>query len=397
MLPLTPTEQNRLQDYVVTLRRQLHQIPELGTHLPATSQHIADELTALGIPFQRTIADGSIVAVMEGGCPGKTVALRADMDGLGITEQTGLPFSSKHPGCMHACGHDAHAAMLLGAAKLLWEDRQELPGRVKLLFQSGEEHFQGARQLIEAGAMDEVDAVFGVHIGVLLGDKYPSGTFIVPDGGCMAAFDRFTLTIKGFGCHGSSPEKGVDPINIAAHVILSLQAIVAREIPAVQPAVLSLGRIQGGAQYNLIPTEVVLEGTTRALDQEIRMKLARRIEEIASATAAAFGGSCQCEIDWGAPPVINDPDMAALAAQAISQAIPDSTVVTHIDSSNMGGEDFAFYLQQAPGAYFFLSTHNPEKGTHIPHHNERFDIDEDVLWRGSAAYAAIARHLLRNS
>lgn len=398
MLPLTPTEQNQLQDYVVSLRRDLHQIPELGTYLPATSRRIADELTTLGIPFQRTIPDGSIVAVIEGGLPGKTVALRADMDALGITEQTGLPFSSKHPGCMHACGHDAHAAMLLGAGKLLWEARHTLPGRVKLLFQSGEENFQGARQLIDAGCLEGVDAVFGVHIGVLLGDKYPSGTFIVPDGPCMAAFDRFTLTIQGFGCHGSSPEKGVDPINIAAHVILALQAIVAREIPAAQPAVVSLGRIQGGAQYNLIPTEVVLEGTTRSLNQEIRTKLARRIGEISSATAAAFGGTCRCEIDWGAPPVINDPDIAALAARAISQAIPDSPVVTHIDSSNMGGEDFAFYLQQVPGAYFFLSTYAPEKGADIPHHNEHFDIDEDALWRGSVAYAATAwSALLRNS
>lgn len=394
MLPLTPTEQNDLQRYVVALRRELHQIPELSTHLPATSSRVAQALTDLGIPFRQAVPNGSIIADIDGGRPGKTVALRADMDGLQIEEKTGLPFASRHPGHMHACGHDAHTAMLLGAAKLLWNRRTDLSGRVRLLFQSGEENFQGALQLIDAGALEGVDAIFGMHIGTLLGGKYPSGTVIVPDGGCMAAFDRFTLTIRGFGCHGSSPEKGIDPINIAAHVILSLQAIVAREIPAAQPAVLSLGRIQGGQQYNLIPSEVVLEGTTRSLNQELRLKLARRIQEISSATAAAFGGSCQCEMDWGAPPVINHPDMARLAADAIRQAIPDTPVVTHIESSNMGGEDFAHYLQRVPGAYFFLSTYDEEKGTHLPHHNERFDVDESVLWHGSTAYTAAALSVL---
>ena len=394
MQPLTPSEQAQLQEYVVSLRREFHQIPELGTCLPATSQRVADELTALGIPFQRTIPDGSITATIEGGQPGRTVALRADMDGLLIGEQTGLPFASKHPGRMHACGHDTHMAMLLGAGKLLWQNRTELSGTVKLLFQSGEECCQGAAELIEAGCLEGVDAIFGMHIGTLLGSKYPSGTLIVPDGGCMASFDRFTLTVRGFGCPGSSPEKGVDPINIAAHIVLALQSIIAREIPAAQPAVLSLGRIQGGAQYNLIPTEVVLEGTTRSLDQEVRKKLARRIEEISSATASAFGGTCQCEMFWGAPPVINDPDLASLAARAIQDAMPGCGVVTHIDSSNMGGEDFAFYLQQVPGVYLFLSTYDEEKGTHIPHHNERFDVDEGVLWQGSVAYAGIARRFL---
>lgn len=390
MQPLSPCEQAELQSYVVSARRALHQIPETGTSLPATSAYIARELTALGIPFQQIVPDGSVIAVISGSRPGKTVALRADMDGLLVEEKTGLPFASQHPGRMHACGHDAHAAMLLGAAKLLRARRQSLSGTVKLVFQSGEETIQGARELIAHSALEGVDSIFGMHIGVLLGGNYPSGTFIVPDGPCMAAIDRFTLTIRGFGCHGSSPEKGVDPINIAAHVVLALQAIVSREIPAAQPAVLSLGRIQGGAQYNLIPSEVVLEGTTRSLDPEIRARLARRIEEISSTTSAAFGGSCQCQIDWGAPPVINTPELSARAAEAIRQVLPDSPVVTHIDNPNMGGEDFAFYLQQVPGVYFFLSTYDAEKGTDVPHHNERFDIDEAVLWQGSAAYAAIA-------
>lgn len=390
MQPLTAAEQAALQSYVVSARRALHQIPEVGTCLPATSAYIARELSALGIPFQFIAPNGSILAAIQGGRSGQTIALRADMDGLLIPEQTGLPFSSRHPGCMHACGHDAHAAMLLGAAKLLWERRQSLSGTVRLLFQSGEETVQGAKELIACGGLDGVEAIYGMHIGVLLGGEYPSGTFIVPDGPCMAAIDRFTLTVRGFGCHGSSPEKGVDPINIAAHIVLALQSIVAREIPAAQPAVLTLGSIQGGAQYNLIPSEVVMEGSIRSLDPEIRVKLSRRMEEVAAATAAAFGGSCQCAVEWGAPPVINTPALAAQAAQSIRQLLPDSPVVTHLDRPNMGGEDFAFYLQQVPGVYFFLSTFNPDKGTDVPHHNERFDIDEDMLWRGSAAYAAIA-------
>lgn len=394
MTELNQTQRQQLQDHVQEMRRQLHQIPEVGTKLPATSRFVTEQLERLGISYVQAGPDGGLFADIRGYAPGKTVALRADMDALPIAEETGLPFSSQNAGCMHACGHDAHTAMLLGAAKLLQEQRGQLRGTVRLIFQAGEEIAKGAQELIAAGCMDGVDAVFGMHIGTLLGDKYPSGTLIVPQGCCMASFDRFTLNVSGFGCHGSSPEKGVDPIHIAAHIILALQAVISREIPAAQAAVLSFGRIQGGSQYNLIPGQVELEGTTRALRPEVRMKLAQRLEEISSGVASAFHGTCRCTMDWGAPPVVNDAGMASLASDALREALPGCMVVERIDSANMGGEDFAYFLEHAPGTYLFLSSFAPEKGAGFPHHNSKFDIDESVLWEGSAAYAAIARRFL---
>lgn len=391
---MNAAERETLQAYIVRIRRALHQIPEVGNRLPETGRLVAGELDRLGVPYVQPHPGGWIMADISGSAPGKMVALRADMDGLPIQEQTGLPFSSRHPGYMHACGHDAHMAMLLGAARLILSRREEFSGTVRLLFQPGEEIAQGARELIDDGRLADVDGVFGMHIGTLLGGQYPSGTIIVPDGCCMASFDRFSLKIRGFGCHGSSPEKGVDPILIASHVVLALQAIVSREIPAAQAAVVSLGRICGGSQYNLIPGEVELEGTTRALNQEVRKKLARRVEEISSSVAAAFGGQCQCTVCWGAPPLINNAGLSRLAACAVRERLPDIPVVTHIDNPNMGGEDFAHFLEHVPGAYLFLSTYDREKGTDIPHHNECFNVDESVLWEGSAAYASIALRFL---
>lgn len=385
---------SELQSYVVSLRRELHKIPETGVALPETGRFVTRELERLGIPYTQPNPGGGIWAEIKGGAPGKTAALRADMDALPIDEKTELPFSSRNPGYMHACGHDAHTAMLLGAARVLAGEREGLKGSVRLLFQTGEEIAKGARELIDAGALEGVDGIFGMHIGTLFGEKYPSGTILVPPGCCMASFDRFTLTISGFGCHGSSPEKGVDPIYIAGHVVLALRGLAAREIPAARAAVVSLGRIQGGRQYNLIPGQVELEGTTRALDQETRMKLARRLEEVSSGIAAAFGGHCRCEMDWGAPALTNDGRCAALAAEALRRDLPGVPVEDRLDAPNMGGEDFAYYLERVPGAYLFLSTYSSEKGTDFPHHNERFDVDESKLWEGSAAYAAIARRFL---
>lgn len=380
-----------LQEYVLKLRREFHQIPELGTQLSETSRLVMCELDRLGIPYIQPRPNGGIIAEIKGGAAGKTVALRADMDALPIEEKTGLPFSSRHKGCMHACGHDAHIAMLLGAAKELQTTCSGFSGTVRLLFQTGEEIAKGAREMIEDGCLEGVDAIFGMHIGTLLGEKYPTGTLVIPNGCCMASFDRFVLRVKGYGCHGSSPEKGTDPILIASHIVLALQSIVSREIPAAVPAVLSLGKIVGGEQYNLIPDEVILEGTTRSLTPDVRQKLVERLEKIAAHTAEAYGGQCQCSIDWGAPPLINDAGLSALAVQAIRQMLPEIQVVDRIDNPNMGGEDFAHYLEHTKGAYLFLSTFSQEKGTDIPHHNEKFTIDESVLWEGSAAFAAIAQ------
>ncbi|MDO4786394.1 MAG: amidohydrolase [Fretibacterium sp.] len=383
-----------LQDYIVGIRRDLHQIPEVGTDLPKTQAMIAAELDKLGIAYRKNKGDSGIIGTIEGGKPGKTILLRADIDALPITEQTGLPFASKHQGCMHACGHDTHAAMLLGALRVLNEHKDELSGNVKFVFQTGEEICKGARIAIQEGVMDGVDAVFGIHIGSILGPDVPAGTLIAVPGCCMASFDRFILKVHGIGCHGSTPEKGVDPITIASNIVLSLQEVIAREIAAPKAAVLTIGKIAGGFAYNVIPDEVLIEGTIRSFEDPIRQHLAKRIGEIAQGIASTFRGSCDYEMDWGAPPVVNDEAMAELAGVAAKKALGAEHVLTAQPAPNMGGEDFAYYLEKAPGAFMFLSSANHEKHTDVPHHNPKFDVDESVLHMGSAVFVSIVEDFL---
>lgn len=388
-------EAKNLQDYIVKVRRDLHQIPEVGTDLPKTSAYVRAELDKMGIPYTVNNGDSGLIATIQGGKPGKVVALRADMDALPIVEDTGLEFASTN-GCMHACGHDTHTAMLLGAAKVLKDNAEKLNGTVRLLFQTAEELSRGAEITIANGGMDGVDAVFGNHIGTIFGADIPSGTLLVPGGSFMASFDKFIIKVQGTGCHGSTPEKGVDPVNAAAHIVLALQAINAREFNACVPVVVTIGSIHGGSQYNIIPNDVTIEGTIRAVDEAVRQKIARRIGEISAATASAFGATAETEMVWGAPPVVNNHEMAALVAEAAKAVIGEDKVITELEAPNMGGEDFAFYLQKAPGSFMFLSSSNPEKGTTVPHHNPKFDVDEDVLWSGAAVFVAVAEKFLNN-
>lgn len=386
-------EAKNLQDYIVKVRRDLHQIPEVGLDLPQTSAYVRAELDKMGISYKINEGDSGLIATIEGGKPGKTVALRADMDALPIVEDTGLEFASTN-GCMHACGHDTHTAMLLGAAKVLKDNADKLNGSVRLLFQTAEELSRGAEVTIANGGMDGVDAVFGNHIGTIFGTDIPSGTLLVPGGSFMASFDKFIISVKGAGCHGSTPEKGVDPVNIAAHIVLALQTINAREFNACVPVVVTIGSIHGGSQYNIIPNDVTIEGTIRAVAEDVRQKIARRIGEISTATASAFGGVAEIEMVWGAPPVVNNHEMAALVAEAAKAVIGEDKVLTDLEAPNMGGEDFAFYLQKVPGSFMFLSSSNLEKGTTVPHHNPKFDVDEDVLWSGAAVFVAVAEKFL---
>lgn len=387
-------ECKNMQDALVAMRRDLHKIPEIGTELPMTRDYVTAKLDEFGVPYTLSDKDSSVIATINAGKPGKVVALRADMDALPIREQTGLPFASEHDGCMHACGHDSHTSMLLGAAKILNEHKDELNGEVRFFFQTGEETSRGARIIVANGGMKGVDAVFGTHIGTIIDKTIPTGTFIVCPSAVMASFDRFIINVKGAGCHGSTPEKGVDPINVAAHIVIALQEINAREFNANVPVVITIGKIQGGAAYNAIPSEVVIEGTTRAFDADVREKLASRIGEISKYTAMAFGADVDFEMDWGAPPVVNDDAMAAFAADAIKEVIGSDMVITKVPHPNMGGEDFAYYLQEAPGAFMFLSSANPAKGTDVSHHNPKFDVDEDVFWIGTAAFVNIAERFL---
>lgn len=386
---------DKLQQYAVDTRRKLHQIPEPGTDLPLTRQFICKELDAMGIPYKLSAADSSLVATIDFSRPGKTIAFRADMDALPVTEETGLPFASQHEGAMHACGHDAHMAMLLATAKLLLKKKSTLNGKVKLFFQTGEELAEGAEILIAEGCLEGVDAVFGAHIGLIMGKEYPSGTIIAVPGCCMASYDKFIIRVKGKGIHGSTPEGGVDPIHVAAQIVISLQEILAREIKGAQARVLTIGHMEAGKVYNVIPEEALLEGTFRTLDDGVRQYIATRIKEVAQGIAATFRATCEVEIVWGAPPVISDTEMAAMAADVAKRLVGEDKVVTQVPAASMTGEDFAYYLQERPGAFVLLSSANAAKGTDYGHHNPKFDVDEDVMWEGPALFAGIAEEMLK--
>ena len=386
-----------LQDNLVILRREFHQIPELGEHLPETQARVCAELDAIGIPYKKNAVDSGVIGLIEGAQPGKVIALRADMDALPITEATGLLFASKHEGKMHACGHDAHITMLLGAARVLYEHSADLKGSVKLIFQTGEETCTGSKNMLKEDVLENprVDAVFGMHIGSLIDPAIPAGKVIVTPGCSMASYDHFILRVTGTGCHGSTPEKGVDPIVVASNIVLALEEIIAREVASTKAAVVTIGQFHAGFAYNVIPNEVVIEGTTRALEEDVRQYLARRIGEIAQSVATAYRAQCEYEMIWGAPPVVNDPALAKLAANAASKVVGEENVITSRPAPNMAGEDFAYYLLERPGAFIFLSSANPAKHTDVPHHNPRFDVDEDVLWKGSSVFVSIVKEYLR--
>ena len=383
-----------IQQELVAMRRDLHRIPEFGGNLPKTKAYIIGKLNEWGIPYVENQKDSGLTATIKGAKEGKTIAFRADMDALLIKEGTGVDYTSEHEGLMHACGHDAHVTMLLGAGKIFAENKENIAGTIKLIFQTDEENSGGAIRSIEAGCLEGVDAVFGTHIGSIISPKIPSGTVICTPGYVMASNDKYIIKVKGYGCHGSTPEKGVDPINIAAHIVINLEEIIAREISAVKPAVQTIGKIQAGDTYNIIPSEVIIEGTMRTLDDEVRQYMVKRIIEIAESTAKTFRGEAEVEIIWGTPQVKNDAEMAAFACECAREVVGAENVLDHVDAPNMGSEDFAYFVKEVPGAFMFLSSANPEKGTDVPHHNPKFNIDEDVLWTGSAVFVKIAEKFL---
>ncbi|MDR1874023.1 MAG: amidohydrolase [Synergistaceae bacterium] len=383
-----------LSDDIVRWRRDLHRIPETGIHTPKTEDYICGELDKMGIPYRRDVGKNGctgVVAMIEGKGTGKVFAIRADCDGLPIVEETGLPFASTN-GNMHACGHDAHSAIALGTAKIIKENADSLEGRVRLIFQPGEEGNPegpgGARRMVDDGAMDNprVDAIVGLHVGMLGGSKV--GEICFRREALMACMDRFEITVKGVGSHGSAPQNSVDPIMIAAEIITTIQTIISREIPPLTPAVISFGSIHAGSAFNIIPSECRLSGTIRALKNEVRKKLADRIGEVAKAVAEGMRGSVEYDFNWdGPPPVVNNPEVSEEFRRVAERLFPGD--VLEMPEPVMGGEDMAFFLEKAPGTYFFLNTCDPARHK-VYHHNSKFDFDESPLWRGAAIMSAMA-------
>lgn len=392
-MPEIINECKRIESKLIEMRRDLHRIPEFGGELPMTRKYVCHKLDELGIPYKLNSGDDGLIAEIKNG-EGKVLALRADMDALHIDE-IDRPYKSEIPGQMHGCGHDAHTAMLLAAAEIINNHKDELNGTVRLIFQAAEETGKGAIQMIAEGALDGVDGICAIHVGNLAGDDFPVGTFVIVPGPASAGKDKFTVTVKGKGTHTAFPEKGVDSILIGARIVNAYEEISARELPAGAAAVLAFGSFQAGIDNNSIPHTAVLKGSLRAQDDSVRDFVGGRMKEIAEHIAKAFRAECDVDITRGSYAVMNDESLSAFVADAVSETMGEEKVVTKISSALMGSDDFFRYAAQIPGVYFFLCTNNAEKGITEANHHPAFDVDEEVLWEGAAAYAAIALKYLK--
>ena len=383
-----------VMDEVVLWRRDLHQIPEIGNDLPQTSAYVAKQLDKMGISYTKGVGiEHAIVATIEGTKEGhgKTIALRADMDALPVIEETGLQFAAKN-GNMHACGHDAHTASLLGTAKVLNQIKDQFSGKIVLLFQPGEEVSAGAEPMVKAGCLDGVDGIIGIHVGNIASYGAP-GTAYFKFGSMMACLDKWNMTINGVGSHGAYPHESHDPVVMQAHIITAVQEIISRELNPTDPGVVTVGIVKGGSTYNVIPGSVYLEGTARAVNQKTREYISKRIGEIAESIAKAFRGTIDYDYTFGAPPVVNDNDFTAKVIESAKKAIGEEHVQI-MNSPVMGGEDFAYYLEKVPGTFIFISTQLAIEGTCYPHHNSRFAIDEQYLDRSIKIFVQSALDLL---
>lgn len=381
-------------DNVITWRRDLHQIPEIGIELPQTSEYVCKQLDNMGVIYQKGVGiEHAIVATIEGAKKGegKTLALRADMDALPIVEETGLPFESKN-GKMHGCGHDAHTAILLGTIKVLNQMRDKFSGKVVFLFQPGEEISAGAEPMVKAGCLEGVDGIIGIHVGNISSEGTP-GVAYFKMGSLMACLDKWSMTVKGLGSHGAYPQNSHDPIVMQAHIITAIQEIISRELNPVDPGVVTVGIVNGGSTYNVIPGSVYLEGTARAVNQKTREYISKRIGEIAESIAKAFRGSIDYNYTFGAPPVVNNDEFTAKVLESSKKALGEENVQL-MTNPVMGGEDFAYYLEKVPGTFIFLSTPLDVNGVYYPHHNSKFAIDEQYFERGIAIFVQSALDFL---
>lgn len=378
---------------LLSLRRTLHAQPETGATLPRTTAIVKEALIRYGYKPQEIA--GGIVAILQGKKQGKTLLLRADMDGLPIKEKTDLPFAATN-NCMHACGHDMHTTILLGAAKLLKEQEDSLCGTVKLLFQPDEEGFGGAKAMVEAGVLEnpKVDGAMALHIA----SGVPTGKVLCCKGTSMAGCVLFRIRVWGLGCHGAMPNTGVDPIQIGAHIFLSLQGLIAREVAPTDPVSLTIGHITAGDAPNVIPQTLVMEGSIRGTDEKLINHLCRRVEEIARKTAAAFRGQAKIEEIASVPPMKNDP---AMTEEMLSymESFYGKEKVSVLPFGGMGSEDFAVFSKILPCCYFLLGAgtkeENPAFGA--PMHNEKVVFNEDILPIGSSLLAHCAQKWLQKS
>jgi amidohydrolase len=383
-------------DRTIALRRRLHREPEIGLHLPRTQEMVLEAFADLPVEITTGRSTTSVVAVLRGARPGPTYLLRGDMDGLPVHEDTGLPFASQNAGAMHACGHDTHVAMLLGAARLLAERRDELTGQVVFMVQPGEEGFHGARYMLEEGLLDvvsgaPVSGAFALHISSTL----ESGSVNVRPGPMMAAADQWRMVVRGRGGHASEPHAAADPIPVAAEIVLALQSMVTRRVDVFDPAVVTVAHIEAGSTNNVIPDTAFLEGTIRTLSARNRADVVAAVRRVATHIGAAHGLEVEFEHEEGYPVTVNDPAAAAAVLEAATELLGKRASLLS-PAPLMGAEDFSYVLQRVPGAMAWLGACPPgmDPATAPPNHSNLVVFDEEPLPAGVALYAHMALRAL---
>lgn len=385
-------EANNLFNYMREMRRDFHVHPELGFQEFRTAGIIASELKQLGLEVNAGVGGTGVVALIEGAKPGPVILVRADMDALPITEETGAEYASQNKGVMHACGHDGHSATLLAVARMLNAHRKDLAGTVKLVFQPAEEGGGGAEKMIADGVLENprVDLTLALHVW----NERPLGWIGISDGPSMAGGEMFQIKVIGKGGHGAVPHLAIDPILAASQVVTSLQAIVARNVSPLQTAVISVCSIHGGDAFNVIPQSVELKGTIRTFDPTTRTEVLQRFREIVNQVALGMGCKAEIILTQIAPAVINHGATSQLVQKVARQLFPGSLV----DTSNyvtMGSEDMSYMMEKVPGCFFFIGSANPDKGLDAGHHHPRFDFDENCLPLGAALMASVVAELLK--
>jgi hippurate hydrolase len=377
----------------ITLRRRIHENPELGLDLPLTTQSVLDALSGLDVQIEHGRSNSGLMVTLKGPSQGGTVLLRGDMDALPMQEDTGLSFASKQPGRMHACGHDAHTAMLAGAVKLLHANRARLAGSVKFMFQPGEEGYHGALRMIEDGLLDgspKPDAAFAIHVTT----NAPAGVVTSKAGAIMASTDEVQITIRGKGGHAALPYLALDPVPIAAEIVMALQAMVTRRISPFDPVILTIAKIEAGTTRNVVPETASLLGTLRSLSETSRRIAREGIERVATKIAEAHGGRAEVTLTRGYNVTINDGRMVALASDAAHAVLGEKSFI-RMPAPIMGAEDFSYVLERMPGCMVFLGvspTANPIEAA--PIHSNRMTLEERAMANGIALYAAVAERYL---
>ena len=376
-----------IEKNIIDWRRDFHQYPELGFDEYRTSKIIGEALKEMGLAPQMNVGKTGVTADLTFG-EGPTIALRADMDALPMQETSGLDFSSKHDGVMHACGHDGHMAMLLGAAKVLTQNGDSFNGTVRFIFQPAEEGAGGARYMIEDGCLDGVDEIYGIHVW----NYQPVGEVGITDGPVLAAADMFEIKIKGIGGHGAAPQGTIDAVVVASHLVQALQTIVSRNTNPLESTVVTIGTISGGHNFNIIADKVTLSGTARAYTEENRNLIKTRMAEIIDGVAKTFAAEISFDYEDGYPPTINHTDPVNKVLKAAERVVGEKAGMPYL---SMGGEDFSYYLQKIPGCFFFVgSAPNDQKLFETPHHCSHFTMDERALLVGPSIYLNLVDDLL---